>query len=104
MRTESVGLATKNFDSGIDRPGVAPLSHEAPDELVVAEGTKTLYEPDESTYSYGFSRLAGVVASVVYGPPHAAAAGKHSAGAPTTPENTWFQTPFDHPPTVLLRT
>jgi len=65
VRTESVGLATKNFDSGIDRPGVAPLSHEAPDELVLAVGTKTLYEPDESMYRYGFSRLAGIVASVV---------------------------------------
>ena len=33
-----------------------------------------------------------------------AAAGKHWAGAPATPEKTWFQTPFDQPLSVLLRT
>ena len=38
-----------------------------------------------------------LVGTVVYGPPHAAAAGKHWAGAPTTPEKTWFHTPFDQP-------
>ena len=25
-------------------------------------------------------------------------------GAPTTPEKTWFQTPFDQPPMLLSRT
>ncbi len=27
-----------------------------------------------------------------------------AAGAPSTPENTWFHTPFDQPPMLLLRT
>ena len=31
-------------------------------------------------------------------------AGKHWAGASTTPENTWFQTPFVQPSSVLFRT
>ena len=48
--TESEGLATKNCDSGIDRPGVGPFSHETPEELVVASGTNTLYLPAASTY------------------------------------------------------
>ncbi len=26
-----------------------------------------------------------------------------SSGAPSTPEKTWFQTPFVQPPTMLLR-
>src|ERR1700749_5100141 len=46
-----------------------------------------------------------MVASVVYGlalpglPPV-----KFWAGAPGSPENTWFQTPFDQPSRLLLRT
>ncbi len=39
----------------------------------------------------------------MYGPPQEAWAGKHWAGAPFTPENTWFQTPLDQPPTSLSR-
>ena len=55
--------------------------------------------PRASTNRYDFSRLAGVVSSVVYG-----GFGKPvSAGAPTTPENTWFHTPLDQPATSLLR-
>ena len=45
-----------------------------------------------------------LVGSVVYGPHPLATRGKHCAGAPTTPENTWFQTPFDQGAIVLLRT
>ncbi len=40
----------------------------------------------------------------MYGPPHDIWAGKHWAGAPTTPENTWFQTPLVHPSSVLFLT
>ena len=40
-----------------------------------------------------------MVASVVYG-----GSGKDWAGAPSVPENTWFQTPFDQPPSALSRT
>ncbi len=39
----------------------------------------------------------------MYGPPHAALAGKHSAGAPVVPENTWFHTPLLQPLSSLLR-
>ena len=47
----------------------------------------------------GFSRLMGVVGSVVYG-----GLGKlASDGAPTSPAKTWFQTAFDQPPITLLR-
>jgi hypothetical protein len=48
---------------------------------------------------YGFSRLRGVVARVVYG-----GFGKPaSGGAPSTPAKTWFHTPFDQPAIWLLR-
>ena len=47
--------------------------------------------------------MTGLVATVVYGlPPHEAAAGKHWAGAPCVPENTWFQTPFVHAVSLLF--
>ncbi len=48
--------------------------------------------------------MIGLVGSVVYGPPHDACAGKHWAGAPTTPENTWFQTPLVQPSSELFLT
>ena len=47
--------------------------------------------------------LTGVLSTVVYGPHTSVTAGKHSAGAPFTPENTWFQTPLDQLPMLLLR-
>src|SRR5689334_14787770 len=64
-----------------------------------ASGTRTLYLPRASTNRYGFSRLTGVFSTVVYGGSGNAA----SDGAPTTPENTWFHTPFDQLATSLLR-
>src|SRR5689334_10554624 len=76
-----------------------PLAHVMPRESRRADGTRTLYFPRESTKRYGFSRLTGVVSSVVYGGDGNPA----SAGAPTTPEKTWFQTPFDQLATSLLR-
>src|SRR5690349_16030206 len=93
VATESAGLATKKSDSGIDRPGVGPLTHVGPEELVRVAGTKTLYRPEASRNRYGRSRLTGVPGSVVYG-----GFGKDCAGAPSTPANTWFHTAFDHPP------
>src|SRR5258707_12770279 len=83
VATESVGCAMKNFPIGMDRPGVGPPAHDVPTELRCTAGTKTLYCPLESTYRYGSSRVTGLVASVVYGPPHDFWAGKHWAGAPT---------------------
>jgi hypothetical protein len=53
-----------------------------------------------SWYRNGASRVTRLVASVVYGFEQ----GKHWAGAPVTPEKTWFQTPLDQPPIWLLRT
>ena len=47
---ESVGSATKNCDSGIDRPGVLPFAQLTPAELVRADGTNTWYASAESTY------------------------------------------------------
>ena len=38
--------------------------------------------------------MTGLLARVVYGPLHGDTSGKHCAGAPTTPEKTWFQTPL----------
>ncbi len=61
---------------------------------------KTRVLPCASTYRYGFSREAGVCASVVYTPP----APKFWAGAPFTPANTWFHTPFDQSVRALSRT
>ena len=46
--TESPGLATKNLDSRMPRPGVGPFAHDAPVELVRGDGTNTLYRPAES--------------------------------------------------------
>ncbi len=48
--------------------------------------------------------MTGLVASVVYGPQPFTTAGKHWAGAPTTPENTWFQTPLVQPSSELFLT
>src|ERR1700740_3277908 len=98
----SVGCAMKNFSIRTDDPGVAPAAHDAPTELSCTAGTKTLYFPSESTYRYGSSRVTGLVASVVYGPLHGDTLGKHWAGAPTTPENTWFHTPLVHPSILLF--
>src|SRR3954453_8250055 len=103
VAAESAGFATKNLPIGIDRPGVAPSAHVVPDEFFCAEGTKTFSSPAESTYRYGASRVTRLVVSVVYGPQTLGCAGKHWAGAPSTPEKTWFQTPFDQLPTELLR-
>ena len=61
-------------------------------------GTNTLQLPALSTVRNGFSRDAGVVGSVVYG-----GFGNDCGGAFSTPENTWFHTPFDHGPITLLR-
>ena len=87
-------MATKKSDSGIDRPAVPPADQLVPAEFRRAAGTNTRYCPLPSTYRYGFSRLTGVLASVVYGPPQLGCAGKHWAGAPVTPEKTWFHTPL----------
>ena len=43
-----------------------------------------------------------LVGIVVYGPQPFGTAGKHCAGALTTPEKTWFQTPFDQASSVLF--
>src|SRR5258708_31079373 len=88
VAAESLGWAIKNLLIGIDEPGVAPFAQVVPEVFVWTEGTKTLSFPLESVYRYGSSRVPGLGASVAYGPPHDDAAGKHSAGAPTTPENT----------------
>src|SRR5258708_22264834 len=97
VAAELLGWAMKSLLIGIDEPGVAPFAKVVPEVFVWTEGTKTLSFPLESVYRYGSSRVTGLVASVVYGPPHDDAAGKHWAGAPTTPENTWFQTPLLQP-------
>src|SRR5437660_8177978 len=104
LSTESVGWAMKNRLMGMDEPGVAPLAHVVPTELRCTAGTKTLKCPVASKYRYGASRVIGLLASVVYGPPHDAWLGKHWAGAPTTPENTWFQTPLLQPSRLLFLT
>src|SRR6266542_702115 len=78
---------------------VRPEVAETPVVFRCAAGTRTLYRPLLSTKRYGFSRLTGVVASVVYG-----GCGKaESSGAPVTPEKTWFHTPLDQPASSLLR-
>src|SRR5205807_2995112 len=104
VAAESLGWAMKNLLIGRDEPGVAPFAQVVPEVFVWIEGTKTLSFPLESVYRYGASRVTGLVASVVYGPPHDDAAGKHWAGAPTTPENTWFQTPLLQPVIWLFLT
>ncbi len=66
-------------------PGV--FGHVTPVEFVRSDGTNTWYLFDESMYRYGFSRVTGVVDSVVQ------LFEKSFAGAPCTPENTMFQFP-----------
>src|SRR5437660_5069371 len=97
VAAESLGWAMKNLLIGSDEPGVAPFAQVVLEVFVCTEGTKTLSFPLESVNRYGASRVSGLVDSVVYGPPQEDAAGKHWAGAPTTPENTWFQTPLLQP-------
>src|SRR3954462_9033882 len=98
-RTESDGRATKKSLIGRERPGVEPSAHVVPRESVCALGTKTRRPPRESTYRNGFSRLAGVVASVVY-----AGVGNDCGGAPFAPAKTWFQTGFVQSSRSLWRT
>src|SRR5918912_207649 len=95
----SDGFATKKFEIGIECPGVGPLAHVGPTPSRWTSGTKTLQASFAPTVRYGASRDTGFVASVVYG-----GFGKLCAGAPTTPANTWFQTPFVHESTSLFRT
>src|SRR5450631_2757451 len=90
LSAESVGSAMKKFLIGTDAPGVWPAAHVVPTELCCTAGTNTLNCFCESSYRYGASRVTGLVARVVNWSLH----GKHWAGAPTTPENTWFQTPL----------
>src|SRR5665213_51161 len=101
---ESVGSAMKKFLIGTETPGVWPPPHVVPAELCCTAGTNTLKWFFESSYRYGASRVTGLVASVVYGPQPFGTPGKHWAGAPTTPEKTWFQTPFDQPSSLLFLT
>src|SRR5262249_13073165 len=85
--TGVAGSATKNRLDGM----VVPSPYVGPTELCWTAGRKT-----PSSVRYGGSCEIGVVARVVYGP-------EPSAGAPLSPRKTWFQTPFDHCPIVLLR-
>ena len=48
--TESDGVAMKNFDSGIEVPGVCPLAHVVPVELVWGDGTNMFQLPEPSMY------------------------------------------------------
>src|SRR3954471_4775861 len=95
---ESDGVATKKSESGIVRPAGVPAVQEGPRVPVRAAGTRTRYAPPDSN-RYGFSRLTGVVSSVVYG----GFGNVESSGAPSTPANTWFQTAFVQNATWLLR-
>ena len=85
-------------------PASAPPAQPGPAELVSRLGTDTPKLPPEPAVRNGGSSVTGLVGSVVYGPPQDAAAGKHWAGAPLTPEKTWFQTPLVQPSRSLLRT
>src|SRR4051812_50138121 len=76
-----------------------PLPHEMPRLSVFTDGTRTFQRPRESWNRYGFSRLTGVVSSVVYG----GAGNAGASGAPSTPANTWFHTPLGQLATPLLR-
>src|SRR5580704_10613042 len=69
-KTDELGLATKNFDSGTEVPASVPPVQ------------------------------AGPVASVVYG--FAPATPNDCAGAPGSPQKTWFQTPLLHPSMSLF--
>ena len=59
------GVAMKKSRSETVRPGVMPSAHVIPLLLRCADGTRTLSDPWSPTNRYGFSRLTGVVASVV---------------------------------------
>src|SRR5258708_38730914 len=97
VATESVGWAMKDLLIGLDGPGVGVCAQVVPEVFVWTEGTKTLSFPLESVYRYGSSRVTGLVASVVY-----VGLGNDWAGAPTTPENTWFQTALVQPSILLF--
>src|SRR5579884_2842736 len=81
------------------RPGVAPLLQLVPTELCWTAGTMTSNLPDESVKRNGSSRVTGLVGRVVYG-----GLGNDCAGAPTSPENTWSQTPLVQPSRLLFLT
>ncbi len=97
--TGSDGRATKKSLIGMVRPGVIRSPQVMPRVSRRTAGTRTWYLPLASTNRYGFSRLSGVVSSVVYG----GSGNPASSGAPTTPANTWFHTALDQLSTSLLR-
>jgi hypothetical protein len=102
--SDESGAATKNFWSGSTVPVSAPVVQPGRTELVRRLGTQTPRVPPEAAVRNGGSWVTGLDPIAVYGPPHAGAVGKHVAGAPLSPEKTWFQTPFVQPSMLLLRT
>ena len=70
VAAESVGCGNEELRHWDGQAGRRALAHVVPTELNCTEGTKTLSFPAESMYRYGASRVTGLVASVVYGPPH----------------------------------
>ena len=94
----------KNSQIETDVPAAELLPHVVPTESRRSARTNTKYLPDESAYRNGFSRVTGLVSSVVYGGGSYGVVENDWGGAPCTPEKTWFQTPLDQPPTLLSRT
>src|ERR1700730_13104732 len=106
-RTGVLGVATKNLLIGMDVPAAAPPAQDGPEESCRSAGTKTLKLPAESVCRNGRSWVIGLVASVVYGwvpPGRPEVAEKLWAGAPGSPEKTWFHTPFVQPSRLVFRT
>src|SRR5512135_1151477 len=104
FEAESPGLAMKNLSMEMEFPSAGPLPQVVSDESVRSAGTNTLYLPSEAMYRNGFSRVTGLVSSVVYAGGLYGTDPNDCAGAPTTPEKTWFQTALDQPPMLLSRT
>src|SRR5262245_22069941 len=86
-RALSVGRATKNSESGIERPAAAPPAQVVPTESRRSAGTNTWYWPAVSRYRNGRSRVTGLVASVVYGGGLNGVELNDCGGAPITPAN-----------------
>src|ERR1051325_11887305 len=86
--TESPGRATKNRSGPIAAPADGASVHVGPTVSRRSAGTNTRSAPDASTNRNGFSRITGVLGSVVYGGGLNGVSPEDGGGAPITPATT----------------
>ena len=84
----------RSRESGIEPPGVGPGGPGRPGRVGRAGQARRPATARRRRRRGRASRGSPASSPGSCRPPHAASAGKHSAGAPASPENTWFHTPL----------